>query len=70
MDEFGWNYIEDVIIRIFAIGDSISSDTFQINNIDIVNIVGDYVYTPVEEIGLKANDIAILTSSFYDTGEK
>ena len=70
LDEFGWNYIEDVIIRIFAIGDSISSDTFQINNIDIVNIVGDYVYTPVEEIGLKANDIAILTSSFYDTGEE
>ena len=70
LDEFGWNYIEDVIIRIFAIGDNISSDTFQISNIDIVNIVGDYVYTPIEEIGLKANDIAILTSSFYDTGEE
>jgi len=70
LDEFGWNYLEDVIIRIFAIGDSISSDTFHANNIDIVNIVGDYVYTPVEEIGLKANDIAILTSSFYDSGEE
>ena len=35
-----------------------------------MNIVGDYVYTPVEEIGLKANDIAILTSSFYNTGEE
>ena len=33
-----------------------------------MNIVGDYIYTPAK-IGLKANDIAILTSSFYIWGE-
>ncbi|MFL3007284.1 MAG: T9SS type A sorting domain-containing protein [Candidatus Neomarinimicrobiota bacterium] len=70
LDEFGWNYIEDIIIRVYANGDSYSSDTLQISNIDIVNIVGDYIHTPVEEIGLKANDIAILASSFYETGEE
>ena len=70
LDEFGWDYIENVTIRIYAIGENNSSDTSYINNIDIANVVGDYVYTPVEEIGLKANDIAILTSSFYETGEE
>ena len=70
LEEFGWNYIEGVNTRIYAISNNISSDTLYINNVDVANIVGDYIYTPVEEIGLKANDIAILTSSFYDIGEE
>ncbi|OUX30199.1 MAG: hypothetical protein CBE24_06965 [bacterium TMED264] len=70
LNEFGWNYIEDLFIRIIAIGQSNLSDTTYISNIDIANIVGDYIYAPVEEIGLKANDIAILTSLFYEIGEE
>ena len=70
LNEFGWNYIEDLLLRLYAISDNTSSDTLIISNVTIANLVGDYVHMPAEEIGLKANDISILVSSFYDIGEE
>ena len=70
LNEFGWNYIEDLLLRFYAIGDNTSSDTLIIGNVTIANLVGDYIHMPAEEIGLKANDISILVSSFYDIGEE
>jgi len=69
LDEFGWDYIDNLLLRLYAISDSSSSDTLLIPNIDIANIVGDYIYSPVDEIGIKANDISELISVFYDVGE-
>ena len=70
LDEFGWNYVEDLTLRFYATGDNIFSDTVFVSGINVANLVGDYIHTPVEEVGLKANDIATLTSIFYDTGEE
>ena len=39
LNEFGWNYIEDLLIRLYAIGDNTSSDTLIIGNVTIANLV-------------------------------
>ena len=35
----------------------------------VANIAGDYIYEPVSEIGIQANDIAKLLSVFYMEGD-
>ena len=70
LNEFGWNYIESLIIRLYAIAGDISSDTLYVSNVSVANLAGDYNYSPSEEIGLKANDIEILVSSFNEIGEE
>jgi len=68
LEEFGWGYLDQVMIRAYATVDSISGDTVVIDGVTITNIVGDYIYSPETEIGIQANDIAELISVFYQEG--
>jgi len=68
LEEFGWGYFDQIMIRAYATVDSISSDTAIINGVTVANIVGDYIYSPETEIGIQANDIAELISVFYQEG--
>ena len=68
LEEFGWSYFDQIMIRAYATVDSISSDTVIINGVIVANIVGDYIYSPETEIGIQANDIAELISVFYQEG--
>ena len=68
IDEFGWGYFDNIHLRAYATAGMVSSDTLHIDNVTIANIVGDYVYYPDSEIGIKSNDIAELVSVFLHEG--
>lgn len=68
LEKFGWGLYDTVELRAYTIVDSVYSDTLFIYDISIINIVGDFIYYPENEIGIKANDISDFITVFYQQG--